>query len=321
MVPSILIFKDLYYLYEGWFSTFTWKHQHHYHSHKFTGAIHCTFPCLSLGPFFIISWTSCKSSWIHIGPQKRPESKHLKIQKRHFSWSFSNKRQNSRFFQTTTSFFQPKNPQVIIPTPGPPVDNIWKEWVAGVENAVVSFFRFVKVLVIVKMPLLVFTISPFLADLWPVRSKERDDYIPYKIMGNGQNKQLDEGWALVAGDFCMQQGLWPSLSSFYIILPSTSTLKKTVWSAAHLTPPTRRWVDHRGFRSPWTSSNLDLSEIKLNHIRVSLAEFAKSDIKLHLVTFLSLLLGGGAYQDILLCSCILILCISIYIFYRSILNM
>ena len=140
-------------------------------------------------------------------------------------------------------------------------------------------------------------------------------------MGNGQNKQLDEGWALVAGDFCMQQGLWPSLSSFYIILPSTSTLKKTVWSAAHLTPPTRRWVDHRGFRSPWTSSNLDLSEIKLNHIRVSLAEFAKSDIKLHLVTFLSLLLGGGAYQDILLCSCILILCISIYIFYRSILNM
>lgn len=45
-------------------------------------------------------------------------------------------------------------------------------------------------------------------------------------MGNGQNKQLVEGWALVAGDFCMQQGLWPSLSSFYIILPSTSTFKK-----------------------------------------------------------------------------------------------
>ena len=68
-----------------------------------------------------------------------PESKHLKIQKRRFSWSFSNKRQNSRFFQTTTSFFQPKNPQVIIPTPGPPVDNIWKEWLPGWKNPVVSF--------------------------------------------------------------------------------------------------------------------------------------------------------------------------------------
>ena len=84
-------------------------------------------------------------------------------------------------------------------------------------------------------------------------------------------------------------------------------------------PISRRWVDHRSFRSPWTSSNLDLAEIKLNHIRVSLVEFAKSDIELHLVTILSLLLGGGAYQDILLC--ILILCISIYIFYRWILNM
>ena len=62
-------------------------------------------------------------------------------------------------------------------------------------------------------------------------------------MGNGQNKQLDEGWALVAGDFCMQQGLWPSLSSFYIILPSTSTLKKNsmISSSPHPTNQEMSW--------------------------------------------------------------------------------
>ena len=140
MVPSILMFNDLYCLYTKDGSALS-------HESTKTNIIRTSSLELSIAHFHVCHLGRSSS---YLEPLANPHEFTLDLRK-HQNQNISKFKNaisaevfqtNGRFwdfFQTTTSFFQPKNPQVIIPTPGPPVDNIWKEWLPGWKNPVVSY--------------------------------------------------------------------------------------------------------------------------------------------------------------------------------------